>query len=65
MIAALQSGAIAGAALDVFEQEPLPVSSPLIGMDNVVLGSHNGNNCIGAVEYVHQVTLDNLAAGLA
>ena len=65
LIAALQSGAIAGAALDVFEQEPLPTSNPLVAMDNVVLGSHNGNNCIGAVEYVHQVTLDNLAAGLA
>jgi D-3-phosphoglycerate dehydrogenase len=65
LIAALQSGRIAGAALDVFEQEPLPTTSPLIAMDNVVLGSHNGNNCIGAVEYVHQVTLDNLAAELA
>lgn len=36
----LQNGHLAGAALDVFETEPLPSSSPLIGMDNVVLAPH-------------------------
>lgn len=39
-IAALRAGQIAGAGLDVFEQEPLPTDSPLVGMDNVILAPH-------------------------
>lgn len=41
LIEALQTGQIAGAALDVFEQEPLSASSPLTGMENVILTSHS------------------------
>lgn len=37
---ALADGTIAGAALDVFEEEPLPASSPLHGLENVVLSPH-------------------------
>ncbi len=40
LIAALQSGAIAGAGLDVTEIEPLPADSPLCTMENVVLTPH-------------------------
>jgi D-3-phosphoglycerate dehydrogenase len=61
LIAALQEGRIAGAGLDVFEQEPLAPDHPFLTMDNVVLGSHNANNGRGAVEYVHQNTLNNLS----
>ncbi len=40
LIAALREGRIAGAALDVFEREPLPADSPLWDMDNVVVSPH-------------------------
>jgi D-2-hydroxyacid dehydrogenase (NADP+) len=42
LIAALQSRTIAGAALDVFHEEPLPADSPLWTMNNVLISPHNG-----------------------
>ncbi|MGA2534454.1 MAG: NAD(P)-dependent oxidoreductase [Terracidiphilus sp.] len=41
LVNALQTGQISGAALDVFEQEPLSPCSPLITMENVILTSHS------------------------
>ena len=64
LVAALRETRIAGAALDVFEAEPLPPGHPLLAMENVVLSSHNANNGLRAVEAVHANTLRNLAAGL-
>jgi D-3-phosphoglycerate dehydrogenase len=64
LIRALQLGNIAGAGLDVFEDEPLPVDSPLRSMDNVLLGSHNANSSPSAWERVHRNTLRNLFIGL-
>lgn len=57
---ALAAGTIAGAGLDVFEIEPLPIHSPLRTLPNVILGSHNANNLHSAVERVHANTLFNL-----
>jgi D-3-phosphoglycerate dehydrogenase len=50
LIAALQSGKIIGAGLDVFEKEPLPVDSPLRSMPNVILTSHAASVSVRAVE---------------
>jgi len=64
LISALQEGKLAGAALDVFEQEPLPADNPLTRMDNVMLASHNANSSPKAWEKVHQNTIINLLEGL-
>lgn len=64
LVAALQDGTIAGAALDVFEQEPLPPESPLLQMDNVMLAPHNANSSPTAWERVHWNTIRNLLDGL-
>jgi len=60
LIRALQSGHIAGAGLDVFEIEPLSVSSPLRGMSNVLLAPHNANSSPISHERVHWNTLKSL-----
>ena len=64
LIAALQYGVIAGAAMDVFEYEPLPDDSPLKQMDNVMLAPHNSNSSPMAWERVHWNTIRNLLVGL-
>ncbi len=64
LIAALQAGQIGGAALDVFEQEPLPQDSPLLKMENVLLAPHNANSSPAAWERVHWNTIRNLVEGL-
>ena len=57
---ALQEKQIAGAALDVFEVEPLPSDSPLRKMENVMMAPHNANSSPQAWERVHQNTIRNL-----
>jgi D-3-phosphoglycerate dehydrogenase len=61
---ALRSGQIAGAALDVFENEPLPPNSPLRELNNCLLAPHNSNSGFAAKERVHELTVQNLLAGL-
>ena len=64
LVAALSSGQVGGAALDVFEFEPLPADSPLLKMDNVMLAPHNSNSSPTAWERIHWSTIKNLVEGL-
>jgi D-3-phosphoglycerate dehydrogenase len=64
LIRALRTGKIAGAALDVFEKEPLPDDSPLRTFDNCILGAHNSSNTIDAVLRVNDLAIENLLKGL-
>lgn len=60
LVDALRSKKIAGAALDVFEVEPLPADSALRGFSNVLLAPHNANSSPSAWKRVHQNTIKNL-----
>ena len=60
LVTALQAGEIAGAALDVFEVEPLPIDSELRTLDNCLLAPHNANASPVAYEGVHENTIRNL-----
>ena len=64
LVAALQEGRLGGAAMDVFEDEPLPSDSPLLTMKNVLLSPHNTNSSPLFWERVHWSTIKNLLIGL-
>ncbi len=64
LIKALTERKIAGAALDVFEHEPLPADSPLLKMRNVMLAPHNANSSPAAWEKIHHTTINNLIEAL-
>ena len=61
LIDALRSGTIAGAALDVFAEEPLPADSPLWAMPQVIVSPHVSGDVEGWERAVVQVFTDNAA----
>lgn len=60
LVQALQSGQVSAAALDVFEDEPLPADSPLRKLDSCIFGSHNGSNTVDAVRRASERAIDLL-----
>jgi D-3-phosphoglycerate dehydrogenase len=60
LIEALENRRLAGAALDVFEVEPLPMASKLREFPNVILGAHNGSNTREGVARASSTAVDFL-----
>jgi phosphoglycerate dehydrogenase-like enzyme len=64
LIKALRSHAIAGAAIDVFDEEPLPVQHPFRSMDNVLATPHIGYGTEGLYRTFYEDTVANITAWL-
>jgi len=65
LVAALASGHLAGAGLDVFAVEPLPEPSPLWSMDNVIITPHNSGTSTSTAGRSMAIFLENLAHWVA
>jgi glyoxylate reductase len=59
---ALKKDQIAGAGLDVFEQEPIPLDNPLLKLDNVVVAPHISSASLETRSKMSEVVADNLVA---
>ena len=64
LIEALRTGRLAAAALDVYDQEPLPPTDPLLSLSNVVLSPHNSGMTPEAIERGNEMVVDNVIAYL-
>jgi len=65
LLAALDSGQVAGAALDVITTEPMPKDSPLIGRDNLILTPHTGFYSIEALAELQSKCASDVARVLS
>jgi phosphoglycerate dehydrogenase-like enzyme len=65
LICALENGLIAGACLDVFNDEPVPPDSPLLRLSNTILTPHIAYDTIEAKERRTAITIENVEAFVA
>jgi D-3-phosphoglycerate dehydrogenase len=64
LIEALRKGKLAAAALDVFDQEPLPAGDPLLSLPNVVISPHNAGMTPEAIERGNEMLVENIISFL-
>ena len=64
LVEALHSGRLGGAALDVFDTEPLPPGHPLLGCEQVVLTAHNADQTPEGMDLLNAGVVDNVIAFL-
>lgn len=60
LVKAMNDGIVYSAALDVFENEPLPIDSPLRRFERCVFGTHNGSNTVEGVRRASFQAIDSL-----
>jgi glyoxylate reductase len=65
LVVALKKKTIAGAALDVFQNEPIDASNPLIGLKNVLMTPHIGSATVETRRAMAEITVKNLMLSLA
>jgi lactate dehydrogenase-like 2-hydroxyacid dehydrogenase len=64
LVEALKERRIAGAGLDVFEQEPIPPDDPILKLDNAILTPHNASSTPEVVEKSSRRSVENVIAFL-
>jgi D-3-phosphoglycerate dehydrogenase len=64
MIEALRKGKLAAAALDVYDQEPLPPDSPILSLPNVIISPHNAGMTPEAIERGNEMLVENIISFL-
>ena len=64
LVAALQSGEIASAGLDVINPEPPATDHPIYSLNNVILANHRGSATVKTRRAMAQLCVDNLLAGI-
>ena len=64
VVSALKSGHLGGAALDVFEEEPLPANHPILSCEQVILTPHNADQTPEGMDILNAGVVDNVIAFL-
>jgi D-3-phosphoglycerate dehydrogenase len=64
MIEALRKGTLAAAALDVYDQEPLPADDPILSLPNVIISPHNAGMTPEAIERGNEMLVENIISFL-